>query len=152
MPLIACQQAFAEEASPVDRVIERFGNSELRFRRSDTNVPFFPVALLGATRYGDAEIETADGRDLTYDVDTVSQAAGIPLLLGSRDMLVVGEYISYSDFNVEGGKVEDFSVTSFGLPVGWVRQIDDDWQAAFDRVDGTTAVVCAMTLHWSQPM
>ena len=128
--LIACPRTFADDAGLVDRAMERFGNSELKFRRSDSNVPFFPVALLGATAYGDAEVETADGRDLTYDVDTFSQAAGIPFLLGSRDMLVVGEYISYSDFSVEGGDVDDFGVTSFGLPVGWVRQINDDWQAA----------------------
>jgi hypothetical protein len=54
-----------------------FAESELQFQRSDSNVPFLPVASLSATHYNDLEL-TADGVTVgSFDQTTVSQGAGV---------------------------------------------------------------------------
>ena len=67
------------------------------------------VSEEGATR------ETAGTR---YQTNSSSQYAGVPLLLSKRSALVLGEYVSYTDFSVENG--EDFSLTSAALAAGYL--------------------------------
>ena len=50
----------------------------------------------------------------------------MPFLLNKRSALVIGEYLSYTDFSVENG--EDFSLTSATLAAGYLYQINPDWQ------------------------
>jgi hypothetical protein len=93
-------------------------------------VPFLPVAFLSATHYNDLEL-TADGVTVgSFDQTTVSQGAGLPILLNSRDALVVGEYLSWTRFDSRSSAFESFDAYSVGLPVGGFRQVDDDTQAA----------------------
>ena len=120
----------ADEQGIIDGAIQRFKDSEIRFQRGRSNVPLFPLAFLNTTHYGDADLEDSTGRKLSYDVDTVSQGATIPFLLGDRDMLVVGEYLSVSRFSADGAEVDDFTVRSAGIPLVWLRQVNSDWQAA----------------------
>ena len=69
----------------------------------------------------------------------------MPFLLGERDALVIGEYLSWSDFSVKAASDDSFAVTTVGLPVAWLRQVDPAWQvAAFvmplghhDDIDGS---------------
>ncbi|TGD74368.1 hypothetical protein E4634_08490 [Mangrovimicrobium sediminis] len=119
-----------EGAGYIRSTIEAFQQSDIRFQRGITNAPFPPIAFLSATTYGDVEVSTTDGQELEYNVDRYSQMAGIPFLLGKRDALLVGEYVSWSRFDVSAGASEEFDVTSIGLPVGWFRQVNPDWQAA----------------------
>ena len=67
--------------------------------------------------------ETAGTR---YSVNSTSQYAGVPFLLNKRSMVVLGEYVSYSNFSVDNG--EDFSVASATLGAGYLYQVSDDWQ------------------------
>lgn len=111
--------------------LEDFENSQFVFPRTGSNVPFPPLAYAGASHYSGTEIEASGrGAALEYDLSTVSQAAGIPRLVGERDALVLGEYLSWSEFRVRDDRSRDFSVASIGLPAGWIRQVNRDWQAA----------------------
>lgn len=118
--------------------VEAFESSQFVFERSDTNIPFTPLAYLGAGRYDSAEVERSDrGQALEYDLTTVSQAAAIPWLLGDRDAVVIGEYLNWSEFRLRSddatglfNSADRFEVASVGLPVGWIRQVDPRWQAA----------------------
>ncbi len=113
------------------RQIEAFDQSEFIFERSGSAIPFPPLAFLGAGYYGDARVENAaTGREVVYDLQSASQAAGLPLLLGERDALLLGEYVSWSRFRLQGEQSEDFEVTSIGFPMAWLRQVNDQWQAA----------------------
>lgn len=114
----------------LQRSILAFEQSDFEFQRSISNVPFAPLAFLTATSYTDVEVEASDGRSLTYDVDRISQMATIPILLGKRDALLVGEYVSRSRFHLDLEGASDFDVVSVGLPLGWFRQVNTDWQAA----------------------
>ncbi|GAB3271189.1 hypothetical protein GCM10027297_03130 [Parahaliea aestuarii] len=115
----------------VDSIVRDFSDSEFVFQRSASLVPFPPVAYLGASHYGSTQVSgSARGAPIEYQLSTVSQAAGIPWLLGERDAVVVGEYLSWSEFRLKDTPGEDFSVATVGLPVGWIRQVNPDWQAA----------------------
>ncbi|MEM9253885.1 MAG: hypothetical protein AAGA91_00475 [Pseudomonadota bacterium] len=109
--------------------IDAFADTEIEMQRGQTNVPFLPVAFLNTSVYGDAEIDRPGG-DVRYDVSSVSQAAGIPFAPTQEDMVVVGEYLSWSHFEFSEPDIGKFDVFSIGLPLGWLRQINPDWQAA----------------------
>ena len=117
---------------------QQFADSEIRFQRSTSQVPFPPLAYADVSYYGDTEIRLQeDAAAITFDQRNVSQAAGVPLLLSPRDALVVGEWVSWSNFDVnetqgaaEALDATDFDVLTIGLPIGWFRQASPDWQTA----------------------
>ncbi|TXS92807.1 hypothetical protein FV139_12615 [Parahaliea maris] len=115
----------------VDRVVEDFQQSEFVFQRSGSLVPFPPVATIGGSQYGSAEVSRSDrGEAIEYDLSTISQAAGIPWLVTERDAVIVGEYLSWSKFDLKNGPRDSFNVATVGLPVGWLRQVNPRWQTA----------------------
>ena len=118
------------EESLIERSARAFTESDLVFVRGLSNAPFLPVAFLGNTYYGDAMVSeegaTPETAGTRYNVNSTSQYAGVPFLLNKRSMVVLGEYVSYSNFSVDNG--EDFSVASASLAAGYLYQISDDWQ------------------------
>ena len=114
----------------IAQAAQAFAESELVFVRGLSNAAFLPVALLGSDYYDDAMVSeegaTPDVAGKRYQVNTASQYAGVPFLLNKRSMVVLGEYLAYSDFTVENG--EDFSTTSAGIAAGYLYQLTNDWQ------------------------
>ena len=114
----------------IAQAAQAFAESELVFVRGLSNAAFLPVALLGSDYYDDAMVSeegaTPDVAGKRYQVSTASQYAGVPFLLNKRSMVVLGEYLAYSDFTVENG--EDFSTTSAGIAAGYLYQLTNDWQ------------------------
>ncbi|GJL69840.1 MAG: hypothetical protein NPIRA06_24750 [Nitrospirales bacterium] len=70
------------------------------------------------------------GDSLEYNGATVYQGAGVPFLVGERDILIVGEYLNRAEFDVIHSSMDSFNVTTVGLPVGWLRQVNPHWQTA----------------------
>ncbi len=123
--------AAAQSEDLIENMIEEFGESEFIFQRSSSHVPFLPVAYVGASHYGKTKVSSSSrGTSIEYNLDTVSQAAGVPWLVTDRDMIVVGEYLSWSRFDLKNGPKDHFNVATIGLPVGWLRQVNPRWQAA----------------------
>ena len=114
----------------IAQAAQAFAESELVFVRGLNNAPFLPVALLGSDYYDQAMVSeegaTPDVAGKQYQVSTANQYAGVPFLLNKRSMVVLGEYLSYTDFSVENG--EDFSTTSAALAAGYLYQLTNDWQ------------------------
>jgi hypothetical protein len=123
-------EAVPPEESFIERSARAFTESELVFVRGFSNAPFLPVTMLGNTHYGDAMVSeegaTPETAGTRYSVNSTSQYGGVPFLLNKRSMVVLGEYVSYSNFSVDNG--EDFSVASASLAAGYLYQISDDWQ------------------------
>lgn len=118
-------------AAIVDDWIRGFANSEIRFQRGTaSNVPFVPLAYADVGFYNDTEIEIDNDGRASFDQWTISQAAALPILLGPRDALVVGEWVSWSSFETASDAFDTFEVWTVGIPVGWLHQIDPAWQAA----------------------
>lgn len=122
--------ARAAEPGFVQGLVDQFESSDIVFQRGSSMVPFPPIAFLGARAYGEIEVEGDRGEDLTYDLASVSQAAGLPILLTPKDALVIGEYVSWTDFDIKESAGDSFDVVSLGLPVGWMRQHNESWQLA----------------------
>jgi hypothetical protein len=115
----------------IQDTVAAFDNSDFVFQRSGSNVPFIPIAYLGARSYGEPQVEnTLTGETLDFRQQGASAAGGIPFLLSSHDALVLGGYVSSHSFETNDSRSEDFRVDTVGLPVGWFRQVNPQWQAA----------------------
>ena len=112
----------------VGDLIRDFADSEIVFTRSQSNVPFVPLAYADLSLYSDTSVRRPDDSALEYDLATVSQGALLPRLLGPRDALLLGEWAAVSRFEASSADAESFNALSVGLPVGWLRQIDDHRQ------------------------
>ena len=123
-------EVVAADDNIIAQAAQAFAESELVFVRGLSNAAFLPVALVGSDYYDDAMVSeegaTPDVAGKHYQVNTASQYAGVPFLLNKRSMVVLGEYLAYSDFTVENG--EDFSTTSAGIAAGYLYQLTNDWQ------------------------
>ena len=113
----------------IDNWIQSFADSEIVFARSESNAPFPPIAFASVSYYNDAEVRLADGTTLSYDQKSVSQAAAAPLLVTPRDALFIGEWLSWTEFDARGTRFDSFDVLTVGIPMGWIRQVNDSWQA-----------------------
>ena len=120
-------------AGMVEDWVARFAQSEIRFQRSTSRVPFPPVAFAEASLYGDADVKLqtpAGEQSFTFDQRSVAQAAALPLLAGPRDALIIGEWIDRTDFSTSVPGADSFDVLTVGIPFGWFRQATEDWQVA----------------------
>jgi hypothetical protein len=124
-------------ASPAARAadgsawVQAFTNSQFQFRRSESNVPNLQLAWFDATHYGSTELHNADGGIAgSYEQDAISQGLLLPLVVGDRDMVVVGDWISFTQLQADTGSSHDVDVLSIGLPLGWMRQTSESWQLA----------------------
>ncbi|HMN45497.1 MAG TPA: hypothetical protein PKE27_13015 [Povalibacter sp.] len=116
----------------VDTLVRRFAESDFEFVRAQSNAPFPPLAWLTATNYAESRFRQSNGGDgaVTYGQTSVSQAALLPIPLGKRDAIGIGEWLSWTHFDLEGSARDELDVFSISLPVGWVRQATPDWQIA----------------------
>jgi hypothetical protein len=111
--------------------LQALRDSDIDFQRGESNAPFVPVASLSTRLYDEGRL--VDGRDntvLEFEQRTVSASALLPLHIGQRDALFSGAWVSRSSFESDEPSADDFSVASVGLPLGWLRQVDEQWQAA----------------------
>lgn len=129
LALIGATACFAQNF--VQDTVSAFESSDFVFQRGGSNVPFIPIAYLGARSYGEAQIEnTLTGETLNFEQQGASAATGVPFLVGKRDAVVFGAYLSSNRFETSDNSVGDFRVDTVGLPIGWARQINPQWQAA----------------------
>lgn len=111
--------------------IDAFRASDILFQRSDSNVPFMPIAFLNASTYSEAQVtNNTTGETVNFEQQGVSAMGGVPFLPTNRDMLVTGAYVSSTQFMSEDPERDDFRVDSIGVPLGWLRQVNPRWQAA----------------------
>jgi hypothetical protein len=117
----------------VDALVRRFAQSDFRFLRAQSNAPFLPLAWVSATSYEQAIFTRADGTmpETTFHQASVSQCALLPLPIGTRDAFVFGDWLSLTRFEASNSSTaRDLDVTSFAVPLGWIRQQTPDWQIA----------------------
>ena len=124
----------AGEDSLMQEIISGFKDSNIEFQRGNSHVPFFPLAILGAKNYDSFEVEVGAQLDFEYDVEHFNQSAMLPILINDNNALIVGEYLARTKFSSQsqsqnGFVADDFSVDSVGIPIGWLSQLDSDWQA-----------------------
>jgi hypothetical protein len=67
---------------------------------------------------------------VTFEQASVTQGAFAPIPLGKRDALVVGEWLSYTHFDLKNATRDDLEVFSAAIPIGWIQQTSREWQLA----------------------
>lgn len=117
----------------VDRKAEAFANSSLVFTRSRSKAPFLPLAYAGGAVYDEASVRdfTQPGTPLNMQQSGGSLAAGLPFLTSSTDALILGMYAGRSRFSLEPEnplELDDFTVTSAAVGLGYVKQVNEAWQ------------------------
>jgi len=123
--------ASGARADVLGDLAQSFAASEFQFQRQKSNVPFQPLAWLSTARYGSTDLRTFDGdRAGSFEQSTASQAVLVPMLLGPRDLLLVGEWVSLTHFEADAAADHDLDVLSIAIPMGWMRQTSDAWQVA----------------------
>ncbi len=120
----------SEDGGIAEDLVERWSDTDFVFPRAKTNAPMFPLLSIGATAYRNSEVKNPQGAALEYDIDRMTQSALLPIQMSRRDALIVGNYLSYSDFTIKDDTGRSFNVTSVGLPAGWFRQANAQWQVA----------------------
>jgi hypothetical protein len=133
----------------IQDTIRGFQQSDFEFQRSISNAPFPPIAFLSASTYSEVEFERPGGGKGSYDLDRVSAMAAVPALLGKRDALFAGAYLSQAEFGLSGARQDDFRVRTVGIPLAWIRQQNPDWQyAAFVMPLGHEADLPGSDWNW----
>ncbi|HKE95313.1 MAG TPA: hypothetical protein VKB34_13460, partial [Povalibacter sp.] len=123
VPLMARPAGFEEMA-------RRFAESDFVFNRARSDIPFVPLAWADVSVYERSRflLPSGDASDVSFQQRTLSEATLIPVLLGNRDALVLGQWMSMTRFDLSTG--DDKDVFSVALPMGWARQASPDWQFA----------------------
>ena len=126
--LLLLQTQTARADSFIERIIEQIDESNVTFETSHSNAPFIPLSFLNFKTYYSTKVEGDNGLEFEYDLNFFSQMAILPVYVGENDLIGVGDYISWSTFDLNSSTISNFEVGSFGLPIGWLRQVNPDWQ------------------------
>ncbi len=127
LAVLSANRASAEGL--VDALVRRFAESDFEFSRVRSNAPFMPIAWINATGYQEATLRRRhDDGLVNAEQRSFSQGAFVPLPLSKRDALVVGEWIGWTQFDLQNAATDEIDVLSVGVPVGWARQQTPDWQ------------------------
>lgn len=133
----------------IQTTINDFQQSDFEFQRSISNAPFPPISFVSVSSYSEVEFNQPDGSKGQYDLDSMSAMGAVPFLLGKRDAVFAGAYLSLSEFGLSGAQQDDFKVRTIGVPLGWIRQPNPDWQyAAFVMPMGHKADLPGSDWSW----
>jgi hypothetical protein len=113
----------------VDALVRKFTESEFQFARAKTNEPFLPLAWVNVAGYGEANVRDSGLPTAALQQSSLSEGAFLPLPLGKRDLIVIGEWASFDKFDLKNVG-DDLEVVSVAPTFGWARQLNQDWQLA----------------------
>jgi hypothetical protein len=125
--------AFASsvEAASLEQISRQFLDSDFIFSRTQSDVPFVPLAWIDMSSYQDSTYRTPGGeiRDKSFRQTSLSEATLLPVLLGKRDALLIGQWGSWTRLRFDDSQ-RDTEVGNLAMPLGWARQASPDWQLA----------------------
>jgi hypothetical protein len=126
--LVLCWVSEVQAGSLIDTLVQRFAQSDFEFVRVKSNAPLLPLAWVDAAAYeeGAFAIPNSDASP-RFRQSSVSQGAFVPVPIGRRDAVVVGEWLSWTRFDLQGSD-RDLEVFSVAVPLGWARQLRPNWQ------------------------
>jgi hypothetical protein len=112
------------DATSIDQISRQFLDSDFIFSRTRSDVPFVPLAWIDVSSYRDTEV-----RDRSFRQTSLSEATLLPVLLGPRDALLLGQWGTWSRLESRDTS-QHTEVTNLSMPLGWARQASPDWQLA----------------------
>ncbi len=118
---------FAPLQAAGEKLIDAILQSDFVFDRTGSNTPFPPLAFVDYTSQNDISLlnECPPASDCSADVDSFSQALGLPVWVGKKHMFVLGEFIESDNYNFDGVSTR---INTAGVLAAWITQYDQDWQ------------------------
>jgi hypothetical protein len=129
--LLLLSFAISAEAANLDEISRQFLDSDFIFSRTESDVPFVPLSWIDVSSYQDTSYRTPSGdiRDLSFRQTSLSEATLLPILIGERDALLVGQWGTWTRLRSADSQ-RDTDVANIAMPLGWARQASPDWQLA----------------------
>jgi hypothetical protein len=112
----------------LQEILDAIRESEFVFTRSETLVPFIPVAWAYDQLYPNADFSDTQSvlEDATVRQNTVEAGAVLPVSIKKRDMFLLGADVGWNKLSIETGPYRDQSIVRV-IPVGaWLRQVNPD--------------------------
>ena len=133
----------------VAELVQAVADSDIRFLRVQSDVPFMPIGWAKYSYYRKADLVSVEGADpgpfsqAEWNVGLVA-----PVRAGQRDMLLLGMDVGYNTFRFERTPAADASVLAITPVAGWLRQLDETRQVVAFIAPGLTSAL-GDTSHWS---
>lgn len=116
----------------VDEILDSIRQSEFRFARSGSEVPFIPMGWLQYRYYPATSFH--DDNDVLASAEaeqhSISFGAIVPVYVDQRDMLLVGGDLASDAIRVKSGPYNDQRVTRITPVATWLHQFGTDHTSA----------------------
>jgi hypothetical protein len=146
----------------MDEILRAVQQSEFRFARTKSTVPFAPLGWVQGRRYASARFEDEQGALPAVEAQesTFGLGAVVPVYVARRDMLVLGGDASLDRIDVQTGPYQDQSVQQLTPVVAWLHQFgDEDLMGVFvapifsretngGQSWGTSGYGGVLAMHW----
>lgn len=110
-----------------ERLVEAVMTSDFVFDRNISNVPFFPIGYLTLSQQNSLDIdEGCELESCEFDYQSMSQGFGLPVWVGEKNMLILGESLQRDRLSWQGDNIQ---IDSAGVLLAWMAQPSESWQA-----------------------
>ena len=116
-------------AALIDTLIERLERSEFVFGQSEGNAPFPPVAWVSVRSFGDSVLPLTNG-EIRFANLSASQSLILPVWVGRKDMVLVGESLTWQQITFKSPLAIRHSITSAMPLAAWLHQASPKGQIA----------------------
>lgn len=125
--LLACFPPLARAA--VDDILNAIRDSEFRFARTSSEVPFFPVGWLKYAYYPATEFRDDDGVLAPAEAveHSVSMGGVAPVYVDNRDMFLIGGDLAADTIRVTNGPYRDQRIARVTPVAAWLHQFGTDY-------------------------
>jgi hypothetical protein len=108
----------------MNEILDAIKQSEFSFMRSDSEVPFLPVAWAQDRFYPEARFEEEHGALPSAEVveNTINLGLVLPAYVARRDMVFLGADLAWDDLNVRSGPYQNQSVLRLTPVAAWMHQ------------------------------
>jgi hypothetical protein len=112
----------------MDDLFEAVKDSEFRFFRMQSEVPFIPLGWVQDKYYLATEFHATSGNlpSAEANENTFSEGLAAPAFIAKRDMLLVGQDITWDRINVQSGPYPDKDVLMVTPLVAWLHQFNSN--------------------------
>ena len=129
-------------------ILEAIQQSEFRFARSVSEVPFFPVGWAQDRFYPRAQFKDERGALPNGEVveNTFDLGCVLPAYVAKRDMLLLGTDVAWDNLDVQSGPYADQSVLRLAPVAAWLHQFGEN-----ETVGAFVAPIFSKELREGQP-
>lgn len=118
----------------MQETLEAIRDSQFRFARSESDVPFIPLGWVQNRYYPNTSFEAKEGTlsDASAAENTLGLGGMLPSYVAQRDMLLLGGDVTLDCISVKSGPYADQSVLTLTPVAAWLHQLgEDDLVGAF---------------------